>query len=310
VSEDALAKELAGVIFRDTGGTDPDYIPPTAFYRLENCPYVTADEYLSGNVRTKLRLARTLAENRPDLAETLAPNISALEAALPPDLTAAEISVRLGATWLPENDVEQFMYELLQPSYYARERIKVHYSAHTSEWNITEKNADRSNIHTFNTYGTQRVNAYKIIEDSLNLRDVRIFDKVIEPDGTEKRVLNKKETAIAQAKQELIRSKFEEWIWNDPDRRERLCRMYNDRFNSIRPREYDGSHIKFVGMNPEITLRKHQIDAIAHILYGGNTLLAHEVGAGKTYEMVAAAMESKRLGLCNKSLIVVPNHIT
>jgi N12 class adenine-specific DNA methylase len=185
----------------------------------------------------------------------------------------------------------------------------VHYSDRLGEWNITEKSADRSNIHSFNTYGTQRVNAYKIIEDSLNLRDVRVFDTVYE-DGTEKRVLNKKETAIAQAKQEIIRAKFEEWIWKDPARRERLCRIYNDRFNSVRPREYDGSHIKFVGMNPEITLRKHQIDAIAHILYGGNTLLAHEVGAGKTYEMVAAAMESKRLGLCNKSLIVVPNHIT
>jgi N12 class adenine-specific DNA methylase len=202
------------------------------------------------------------------------------------------------------------MYELLQTPKYAQDRVRVHYTHHTGEWNVTEKTYDRSNIHTFNTYGTQRVGAYKIIEDSLNLRDVRVWDKVYTPEGDEKRVLNKKETAIAQAKQEIIRAKFEEWIWKDHAHRERLCRIYNDRCNSIRPREYDGSHLTFPGMNPEIKLRKHQIDAIAHQLYGGNTLLAHEVGAGKTFEMVAAAMESKRLGLCHKSLIVVPNHIT
>jgi N12 class adenine-specific DNA methylase len=237
-------------------------------------------------------------------------NVKALEAAMPKDLTAAEISVRLGATWLPEEVVQQFVYELLQTPPYARGRVKVHYSRSTGAWNVTEKTYDRSNIHTFNTYGTQRANAYKIIEESLNLRDIRVWDKVYTPEGDEKRVINKKETAIAQAKQEIIRAKFEEWIWKDPARRERLCRIYNDTFNSIRPREYDGSHLTFPGMNPEISLRKHQTDAIAHILYGGNTLLAHEVGAGKTFEMVAAAMESKRLGLCNKSLIVVPNHIT
>lgn len=296
-SRDALIKELEGVIFLNVGSADS-----------QDKTYVTADEYLSGNVREKLVHAKAAQAALGD--GSLDVNVRALEAAIPPDLTAAEISVRLGATWLPEDVIQKFMVELLQTSGYARDRTRVHYSNRTGEWSITEKNADRSNIHSFNTYGTQRVNAYKIIEDSLNLRDVRVFDKVYDPDGTEKRVLNKKETAIAQAKQEIIRAKFEEWIWKDPARRERLCRIYNDRFNAIRPREYDGSHIKFVGMNPEIVLRKHQIDAIAHILYGGNTLLAHEVGAGKTYEMVAAAMESKRLGLCNKSLIVVPNHIT
>jgi len=268
--------------------------------------WVTADEYLSGNIREKLKTAREYAAEEPEYEI----NVTALEKALPEDLTAGEISVRLGATWLPPGDIQQFMYELLQTSGYARDRIKVHYTQYNGEWNITDKTYDRSNIHTFNTYGTQRVNAYKIIEESLNLRDVRVWDKIYEPNGDEKRVLNKKETAIAQGKQEIIRSKFQEWIWQDPDRRERLCRLYNDKFNSIRPREYDGSHLTFPGMNPEIELRKHQIDAIARILYGGNSLLAHEVGAGKTFEMVAAAMEGKRLGLCNKSLIVVPNHIT
>ena len=297
MARETLVKELEGVIFLNVG-----------MAASQDAAYVTADEYLSGNVREKLGYARTAAAAIGD--GSLDVNVRALEKALPPDLTAAEISVRLGATWLPEDDVQRFMYDLLQTSGYARDRIKVSYSNRLGEWTITEKSADRSNIRVFNTYGTQRIGAYHIIENSLNLRDVRIFDKVYEPDGTEKRVLNKKETAIAQAKQELIRSKFDEWIWTDPERRERLCRIYNDRFNSIRPREYDGSHINFVGMNPEITLRKHQVDAIARVLYGGNTLLAHEVGAGKTYEMVAAAMESKRLGLCSKSLIVVPNHIT
>lgn len=297
MSEEAIVKELEGVIFLNIGNATD-----------QSKTYVTADEYLSGNIREKLELAKaaqqTFSDGRYDV------NVNALEAAMPKDLTAAEISVRLGATWLPEDVVQQFMYELLGTPPYAQGRVKVHYSHHTGEWNVTEKTYDRSNIHTFNTYGTQRINAYQIIEQSLNLRDVRIFDKTYTPEGDEKRVLNKKETAIAQAKQEIIRSKFEEWIWKDPARRERLCRLYNDRFNSIRPREYDGSHLTFPGMNPEIVLRKHQIDAIAHQLYGGNTLLAHEVGAGKTYEMIAAAMELKRLGLANKSLIVVPNHIT
>ena len=297
MSEGALVKELEGVIFFNAG------VDETAGQR-----YVTADDYLSGNVREKLEMAKAAQAAFPDGRYDM--NVQALEAALPPDLSAADISVRLGATWLPEDVVQRFMYELLQTSGYARDRIKVHYSHHTGNWNVTDKTADRSNIHTFNTYGTQRANAYKIIEDSLNLRDVRVFDTVYDASGDKKSVLNKKETAIAQAKQEQIRAKFEEWVWKDPDRRERLCKLYNDKFNSIRPRVYDGSHLTFPGMNPEIVLRKHQTDAIAHILYGGNTLLAHEVGAGKTFEIVAAAMESKRIGLCNKSLIVVPNHIT
>ena len=295
MSEEALVKELEGVIFLNVGLAE-----------TQDKTYVTADEYLSGNIREKLTLAKAAAATVPSLEG----NVRALEAAMPPDLTAAEISVRLGATWIPEEVIQRFMVELLHPSWYMQTKTRVRYSSRLGEWNISEKSADRSNIHVFNTYGTTRVNAYKILEDSLNLRDVRVFDKMYDPDGKERRVLNKKETAIAQAKQEIIRSKFEEWIWKDPNRREQLCRLYNDRFNSIRPRVYDGSHLRFVGMNPEIKLRKHQTDAIAHILYGGNTLLAHEVGAGKTFEMVAAAMESKRLGLSHKNLIVVPNHIT
>ena len=297
MSEDAIVGELEGVIFLNIGNATD-----------QSKTYVTADEYLSGNIREKLVSAQAAQKTFPDGQYDI--NVKALEAALPKDLTAAEISVRLGATWLPESDVQQFIYELLQTPSHARSHIKVHYSHYTGGWNVTEKTYDRSNIHTFNTYGTQRVGAYKIIEDSLNLRDVRVWDKVYDENGNEKRVINKRETAIAQAKQEIIHAKFEEWIWKDPARRERLCRLYNDKFNSIRPREYDGSHLTFPGMNPEITLRKHQVDAIAHQLYGGNTLLAHEVGAGKTYEMIAAAMEFKRLGLANKSLIVVPNHIT
>jgi N12 class adenine-specific DNA methylase len=297
MSEDALKTELEGVIFLNIGGAES-----------QDKTYVTADEYLSGNIREKLAQAK--AAQVAMGGDSLNINVKALEAAMPEDLSAAEISVRLGATWIPEGIVQQFVYELLQTSRYARDKIKIHYSAYRGEWNITEKTADRSNIHVFNTYGTQRISAYKIIEDSLNLRDVRVWDKVLTPEGDEKRVLNKKETAIAQAKQEIIRSKFEEWIWKDPERRDELCRIYNDKFNSIRPRVCDGSHLTFPGMNPEIKLRRHQVDAIAHILYGGNTLLAHEVGAGKTFEMVAAAMESKRIGLCEKSLIVVPNHIT
>ena len=285
-----ILDELGGIIFQIPQQGEP--------------VWVTAEEYLSGNIREKLAVAKEYAAEHPEFEG----NVRALENAMPQDLTAGEIAVRLGATWLPEDVVQQFMYELLGTPPYARERIKIFYSHSMGQWNVTEKSYDRSNINAFNTYGTKRANAYKILEDSLNLRDVRVWDKVYDPD--ERRVINKKETAIAQAKQELIRQKFSEWIWQDPDRRERLCRLYNDTFNSIRPREYSGSHLTFPGMNPEISLRKHQVDAIAHILYGGNTLLAHEVGAGKTYEMVAAAMEMKRLGLCNKSLIVVPNHIT
>ena len=228
----------------------------------------------------------------------------------PKDLTASEIAVRLGATWLPTEIVEQFMFEFLGTPRYAQWNIKVHFSAYTGEWNIEGKSYDRSNVKAYSTYGTGRINAYKIIEETLNLKDVRIFDYVEDADGKKKAILNKKETAIAQAKQELIKQGFQDWVWSDPERRERLCRLYNDKFNSLRPREYDGSHIVFSGMNPEIELREHQRNAVAHILYGGNTLLAHAVGAGKTFEMVSAAMESKRLGLCSKSLFVVPNHLT
>jgi N12 class adenine-specific DNA methylase len=297
MSEESLTEELKGVVFLNIGSAGS-----------QDKTYVTSDEYLSGNIREKLVSAKAAQKALPDGGYDV--NVKALEAAMPPDLTAAEISVRLGATWLPEETVQQFMYELLGTPPYARERVRVHYSHHTGGWNVTEKTYDRTNIQSTGTYGTRRVNAYQIIEQSLNLRDVRVFDKVYTPEGDEKRVLNKKETAIAQAKQEIIKAKFEEWIWKDPTRREALCRLYNDKFNSIRPRVYDGSHLTFPGMNPEITLRKHQIDAIAHILYGGNTLLAHEVGAGKTFAMAAAAMEMKRLGIANKNLIVVPNHIT
>ena len=297
MTENELINELEGIIFRDVGDV-ADF----------SHQFVTADEYLSGNVREKLKLAREAHRTFPD--GRYASNVKALESVMPEDLTAADISVRLGATWLPQDVVQEFVHHLLQPSYWARDRIKVFYSHYTGAWNITDKSSDRSNIHVFNTYGTQRINAYHIMENTLNLRDVRVFDKVYDEQGNEKRVLNKKETAIAMAKQEMICRKFDEWVWADPGRRERLCRIYNDKFNSTRPRVYDGSHLTFPGMNPEIVLRKHQIDAIARIIYGGNTLLAHEVGAGKTYEMVAAAMEGKRLGLCNKSLIVVPNHIT
>jgi N12 class adenine-specific DNA methylase len=258
-------------------------------------------------VREKLKTARRFAEMHPDIYSI---NVTALEKVQPKDLSASEIDVRLGATWLPPDVIKDFIFELLETPYMYRRYIDVFYSSYTANWNIKGKNDDRSgNIKANVTYGTSRINAYKIIEETLNLRDVRIFDTV-EEDGVEKRVLNKKETAIAQQKQEAIKEAFQSWIWKDPKRRERLTRIYNDRFNAVRPREYDGSHIRFTGMNPEITLRKHQVDAVAHILYGGNTLLAHCVGAGKTYEMAAAAMESKHLGLCNKSLFVVPNHLT
>ena len=298
-----IVEDLKGVIFKD---------PLTGLFDLDAADgswargWQTADAYLAGNVRVKLKEARQAAESDPNFAA----NVTALEAIQPVDLSASEISVRLGTTWLPPEVIEQFMFELLSTPGYARWNIHIHYSQHTGEWNVEGKAYDRGNIKANNTYGTSRINAYKIIESVLNLRDVRIFDYVNDNEGRRTPVLNKKETAIAQGKQELIKQEFKDWIWKDPSRRERLCRLYNDRFNSVRPREYDGSHINFVGMNPEITLRPHQVNAIARILYGGNTLLAHVVGAGKTYEIVAAAMEGKRLGLCQKSLVVVPNHLT
>lgn len=289
---DKMLKDLEGEIFNV-----PEYGEPNQ--------WVTADEYLSGNVREKLKIAEHFAETD----ERFNVNVKYLKEVQPKDLSASEISVRLGSTWIPTEDIKVFIEYLLNPSNYACQNINVHYNEATSEWWIEGKNYDKYNIKATNTYGTGRASAYKIIEDSLNLKDTRVYDYYEDENGKRVAELNKKETAIAQAKQEQIKLAFEEWIWKDPERRERLTKFYNERFNSIRPREYDGSHISFDGMNPEITLRKHQVNAIARILYGGNTLLAHEVGAGKTFEMVAAAMESKRLGLCNKSLFVVPNHI-
>ena len=289
---DKMLKDLEGEIFNV-----PEYGEPNH--------WVTADEYLSGNVREKLKIAEHFAETD----ERFNVNVKYLKEVQPKDLSASEISVRLGSTWIPPEDIKVFIEYLLNPSNYACQNINVHYNEATSEWWIEGKNYDKYNIKATNTYGTGRASAYKIIEDSLNLKDTRIYDYYEDENGKKVAELNKKETAIAQAKQEQIKLAFEEWIWKDPERRESLTKVYNERFNSIRPREYDGSHISFDGMNPEITLRKHQVNAIARILYGGNTLLAHEVGAGKTFEMVAAAMESKRLGLCNKSLFVVPNHI-
>lgn len=293
--EDSLFADLQGVVF-----LNPDY------GEKDGEKYLPADEYLSGNVRRKLAEVRTKAESEPQYQ----PNVEALEKVQPVDLTASEISVRLGATWLNPEYIRQFIFETLDTPRRARWDIKVHYSQITGEWRIEGKSKDKSNIKAFNTYGTLRASAYEIIESSLNLKDIRIFDYQYDRDGRRVAVLNKKETAIAQGKQELLKEAFAEWIWKDPKRREKICKAYNILFNSNRPREYDGSHINFSGMNPEITLRKHQVNAIAHILYGGNTLLAHVVGAGKTFEMVAAAMESKRLGLCQKSLFVVPNHLT
>ncbi len=295
--ENELFNDLKGVIF----------LNPLYEENNDNqSKYFTADEYLSGNVREKLAIARNSAK----VDSRFSINVEALEKVQPEDLTASEISVRVGSTWLPVDIVQQFIYEFLNTPGYAKSSIIVHYSRYTGEWSIDGKSYDRSNVKAYNTYGSARINAYRIIEETLNLKDVRIFDYVEDIDGNRKAVLNKKETAIAQSKQELIKQGFQDWVWSDPERRERLCKLYNERFNSIRPREYDGSHIVFSGMNPEITLREHQRNAVAHILYGGNTLLAHAVGAGKTFEMVAAAMESKRLGLCNKSLFVVPNHLT
>ena len=310
-TEQELETELAGVIFRDVNCAERKEEIPVAFVDLERYNFVTADEYLSGNVRRKLRMVKALQEVLPpEKKELLARNIDALTAVQPVDLTAGEIGVRIGVNWVPKEVYEQFLYEVIGTSAYARDKIHVLYSPHSGEWNVTNKSFDGSNIKAVTTYGTKRINAYHIFEQTLNQKDVRIYDTKIDANGNEVRVLNKKETAIAQDRQELIKAKFAEWVWCDIDRRERLCGIYNETFNAIRPREYDGQHIRFSGMNPEITLRKHQINAIAHIMYGGNTLLAHEVGAGKTFEIVAAAMESKRLGLCTKSLIVVPNHIT
>ena len=297
-TEQEVYADLTGVIFLN---------PMHGYGGGSEEKYLTADEYLSGNVREKLEWAKRSAEQYP---EDYTANVQALERVQPVDLTASEIAVRLGATWLPTTVVEQFMYELFNTPPYCRRNIRVHYFQATGEWSIEGKSYDKSNIKAHNTYGTERINGYKIIEETLNLRDVRIFDYVYDEDGRKTPVLNKKETAIAQGKQQLIKQAFQDWIWKDPTRRERLTRLYNDKFNSTRPREYDGSHLNFVGINPEITLRPHQVNAIAHILYGGNTLLAHVVGAGKTFEMVAAAQESKRLGLCQKSLFVVPNHLT
>ena len=310
-TEEELEAELTGVIFRNIHTAESKGDIPLSHTDLERYEFVTADEYLSGNVRRKLRMVKALQEVLPpEKKELLTRNIEALTAVQPVDLTAGEIGIRIGVNWVPKEIYEQFMYEVFGTSSYARYKIKVLYSPHSGEWNVTSKSMDGSNIKAVTTYGTERINAYHIFEQTLNQKDVRIFDTKIDANGNEVRVLNKKETAIAQDRQELIKAKFAEWIWKDIDRRERLCGIYIELFNSLRPREYDGQHIRFSGMNPEISLRKHQINAIAHIMYGGNTLLAHEVGAGKTFEMVAAAMESKRLGLCTKSLIVVPNHIT
>lgn len=296
-SEKEIYDELQGVIF-----LNPEYNVdnPTAQ------KYFMADEYLSGNVRAKLRFAKAVAKTQSEYQI----NVESLEKVQPKDLTASEIDVRLGATWLPVDVVENFMYELLETPYYCKLNIKVNFSPFSSEWNITNKSGDRGNVKANSTYGTSRINAYQIIEQTLNLKDVRIFDYVIDDDGKKKPVLNKKETAIAMEKQDAIKQAFKDWIWNDPERRNRLCEMYNEKFNSIRPREYDGSHLIFPNMNPEITLRPHQLNAVAHSLYGGNTLLAHAVGAGKTYEMIAIAEESIRLGLSSKCMIVVPNHLT
>ena len=286
-----LVQDLQGVIFK---------VP-----NCEPVSYVTADEYLSGNVRNKLTVAELAAKNDPELAV----NVEALEKVIPKDLSAAEISVRLGATWIPQEDIQRFVMELLTPSSYAAGRLKVRYTPINGDWFIENKSSDMGNVKADSTYGTKRASAYRIIEDTLNLRDTRIFDYVYDEHGNKKAVFNAKETTAAQAKQEVIKQAFQDWIWKDPERRNRLVRYYNDTFNSVRPREYDGSHITFGGISPEITLRPHQVNAIAHILYGGNTLLAHKVGAGKTFEMVAAAQESKRLGLCQKSMFVVPNHL-
>ena len=289
-TQEELISELEGAIFK---------VP------MEDGKYETADEYLSGNVREKLKIAQSLVETHPEFKI----NVEALEKVQPVDLTWTEIGIRIGATWIPTYIIDEFMYDLLGTPNILKDNIKTNFSNFNSQWYIKNKNFDYRNVKANKTYGTNRFNAYEIIEKTLNLKDIKVFDTIVNVDGKKESVFNAKETAIAQAKQEEIKQAFQDWIWKNQDRREKLVRLYNDKFNCIRPREYDGSHLNFVGMNPEITLRTHQQNAIAHILYGRNTLLAHEVGAGKTYEMVAGAMESKRLGLCNKSLFVVPNHI-
>ena len=292
-----ITTELSGVIFKDPAADPTD---PEAGWQM-------ADEYLSGDVRAKLRMAQFAAETNPEFAV----NVAALEKAQPRELEASEIDVRLGATWLDPDIIQKFMTETFQIPYYLRHAVKVRYSPYTAEWRVEGKTVTgRSDIISSETYGTSRANAYKILEETLNLKDVRIYDTIEDAEGKPKRVLNKRETMLAQQKQQVIKDAFANWVWQDPQRRIALVKQYNELFNSTRPREYDGSHIHFVGMNPEITLREHQRNAIAHVLYGGNTLLAHEVGAGKTYEMAASAMEAKRLGLCQKSLFVVPNHLT
>lgn len=288
--KETIIKELEGIIFEDP---------------LHRGTYYNSDEYLSGNVREKLKIAETYSLAHPEFNI----NVDSLKKVIPKDIGANEIGVKLGATWIPEETIREFIFDLLETPYYISKYIHVNYSKYNSEWYIDNKNRDSSNIKAFKTYGTSRINAYKIIETTLNLKDVKIFDTIIDEEGRKTRVLNKKETAIAQSKQEQIKQAFEDWIWKSSERRESIVKLYNEKFNSIRTREYDGSNLNFIGMNPEIKLRKHQVNAVAHVLYGGNTLLAHEVGAGKTYEMVASAMESKRLGLCNKSMFVVPNHI-
>jgi N12 class adenine-specific DNA methylase len=292
IDMDKMVKSLEGVIFNVPEYGEPDH-------------WVTADEYLSGNVREKLKIAEEFAKEDPSYNI----NVEKLKEVIPEDLTASEIGVKLGSTWIPPEIIRQFIFELLETPRYKTWDIHVKYSNITAEWYIDGKSEDRDNVKAYSTYGTPRINAYKIIEQTLNLKDVKVYDTIIDDEGKKKRVLNRKETAIASSKQDTIKEAFLNWIWNEPERRNKLVRLYNDKFNSVRPREYDGSHIDFVGMNPEIKLRPHQLNAVAHVLYGKNVLLAHEVGAGKTYEMVAAAMESKRLGLCNKSLVVVPNHI-
>ena len=292
-----ITTELSGVIFKNPAADPTD---PEAGWQM-------ADEYLSGDVRAKLRMAQFAAETNPEFVV----NVDALTKAQPRELEASEIDVRLGATWLDPNIIQKFMTETFQIPYYLRHAVKVRYSPYTAEWRVEGKTATgRGDIISSETYGTSRANAYKILEETLNLKDVRIYDTIEDAEGKPKRVLNKRETMLAQQKQQVIKDAFANWVWQDPQRRIALVKQYNELFNSTRPREYDGSHIHFVGMNPEITLREHQRNAIAHVLYGGNTLLAHEVGAGKTYEMAASAMEAKRLGLCQKSLFVVPNHLT
>lgn len=289
---DKMLEELEGEIFRVPEYGNPNY-------------WVTADEYLSGNVREKLKVAKQFAFEDSSYQK----NVEYLKKVIPKDIPPTEISIRIGATWIPEDIITNFILDLIDASFYAKRDLKAHYSDVTGEWNIENKSCDRNTIAVTSTYGTNRANAYRLIEDALNLRDTKIFDYNYDENGKKVAVLNKKETVIAQAKQDKIKQAFQDWVWNDQERRERLTYLYNEKFNAIIPREYDGSHITFDGINPEITLRPHQVNAIARVLYGGNTLLAHEVGAGKTFEMVASAMESKRLGLCNKSLFVVPNHI-